>query len=114
MNKNDYKKINTAYKNNTNSNIKEGYKRREYTPFGCPASTYCPDSKEEKMANDISCPEGHYCLESTIDTHPSELLPIPCPFGYYCPKNIKKAILCPEDKPYSKLKSRSKDDCFLV
>ena len=44
---NDYKSLNNAYKNNTRVQLNENY-----TATGCPASTYCPNSKEKQI---LSC-----------------------------------------------------------
>ena len=110
MNRNNYMQINDAYKNNTPT-IYEGFKRRGYTPFGCPASKYCPNSKEKKEADDMSCRAGFYCPPSS-DLYPVELLPMKCPNGFYCPKNIKRPFPCPYSKPNSKKMSSSINDCF--
>ena len=110
MNKNNYMQIKIAYKNNTPI-INEGFKRGGYTPFGCPASKICPNSKEKKIADDISCKAGFYCPPSS-DLYPSELLPTKCPNGFYCPKNIKRPFACPSSKPNSRRMSTSINDCL--
>lgn len=114
MNRNDYKQLNNAYKNNTNVIVVEGFSRKSITPFGCPASTYCPDSEEKKRAYDISCPAGFYCPEAIIDKLPSELLPIKCISGFYCPENIKRPYSCPSSHPFSNGMSQKCEDCFNI
>jgi hypothetical protein len=111
MNRNDYKQLNNAYKNNTNV-VVEGFTRKSITPFGCPASTYCPDSEQKKRAYDISCPEGFYCPEAVMDSLPSELLPLSCPSGFYCPKDKKRPYPCPSKFPFSNRMSKKCEDCF--
>ena len=115
MNRNDYKQLNTAYKNNTTNNIVEQFKRGKdnITPFGCPASKYCPNSSQKKKAYDVSCPNGFYCPESS-DKLPVEILPISCPIGFYCPKNKKRPFICPPNFPNSNRMSTKCEDCFNV
>lgn len=98
---NDYKSLNNAYKNNTRDQLNENY-----TATGCPASTYCPNSKEKKNFFDDSCPAGYYCPASK-----NVLLPISCKSGYYCPKNSKKPLPCPYYRPNSNVNSISIEDC---
>jgi hypothetical protein len=114
MNRNDYKQLNNAYKNNTNLISVEGFIRRSITPFGCPASTYCPDSEEKKRAESISCPAGFYCPPSASDGLPSELLPIKCLPGFYCPADKKRPFACPSNFPFSNGMSEKCEDCYKI
>lgn len=105
----DYKKLNFAYLNNTLNNVKEDYPY--YNATGCKAGTYCPNSKEEKRFLDNSCPAGFYCIEPNGVNVILKPLPTKCPQGFYCPPNTSIPMVCPSDKPISKMMSKSINDC---
>jgi hypothetical protein len=108
---NDYKKLKTAYDDNTKQKVKEKY--RYYNATGCPAGTYCPNSVEQKNFFSDNCPAGYYC-PSVIDPLKVVLKPLPvgCPQNFYCPADSKKPILCPGNIPRSAMYSQSVENCF--